>query len=238
MLPAGRDATASTVVTGPETTARVSALEGSSIVTGPETTARVSALEGTSIVTVLTIVFGAYVADVRRRAGRQAQGAFGVRAPWCPPSSWRVLRDSKDFSLPAPGVSGALSSPWALERKAGGNPRKSTSDHSGPTPLLNPGTPLAPDAVTFAGTRCSSQARRRCSPAEVRDSVEVAAPRRDRRRSKCTDSMFRTDAAIPDFAHRLVFTLHRRYCTWGSTRLRVWRSWCRLVVIDSVTTPC
>ncbi|KAJ1218231.1 hypothetical protein NDU88_005814 [Pleurodeles waltl] len=51
ILPAGRDATASTVVTGPETTARVSALEGSSIVTGPETTARVSALEGTSIVT-------------------------------------------------------------------------------------------------------------------------------------------------------------------------------------------
>ncbi|KAJ1138444.1 hypothetical protein NDU88_004829 [Pleurodeles waltl] len=51
ILPAGRDATASTVVTGPETTTRVSALEGTSIVTGPETTARVSALEGTCIVT-------------------------------------------------------------------------------------------------------------------------------------------------------------------------------------------
>ncbi|KAJ1112546.1 hypothetical protein NDU88_000808 [Pleurodeles waltl] len=51
IFPAGRDATASTVVTGPETTARVSALEGSSIVTGQETTARVSALEGSSIVT-------------------------------------------------------------------------------------------------------------------------------------------------------------------------------------------
>ncbi|KAJ1171334.1 hypothetical protein NDU88_003197 [Pleurodeles waltl] len=53
ILPAGRDTTASTVVTGPETTARVSALEGSSIVTGQETTARVSALEGSSIVTGL-----------------------------------------------------------------------------------------------------------------------------------------------------------------------------------------
>ncbi|KAJ1218267.1 hypothetical protein NDU88_005850 [Pleurodeles waltl] len=156
------------------------------------------------------------------------------------------LWDSKYFSLPAPGVSGetpaltsgALSSPWALERKAGGNPRKSTSDDSGPTPLLNPVTPPAPDAVTFAGTRCSSQTRCRCSPAEVRDSVEVAAPRRDRRRSKCVDSTFRTDAAIPDFAHRLVFTLHQRYCTWGSTRLRVQRRWCRLVGNDSVTTPC
>ncbi|KAJ1171676.1 hypothetical protein NDU88_003534 [Pleurodeles waltl] len=51
ILPGGRDATASTVVTGPETTARVSALEGPSIVTGPETTAGVSALEGPSIVT-------------------------------------------------------------------------------------------------------------------------------------------------------------------------------------------
>ncbi|KAJ1199723.1 hypothetical protein NDU88_003556 [Pleurodeles waltl] len=95
-------------------------------------------------------------------------------------------RDSKDFSLPAPGVSGetpaltsgALSSPWALERKAGGNPRKPTSDDSGPTPLLNPVTPPAPDAATLAGTRHSSQAQRRCSPTEVRDSVEVAAPRR------------------------------------------------------------
>ncbi|KAJ1193872.1 hypothetical protein NDU88_003168 [Pleurodeles waltl] len=51
ILPAGQDATASPIVTGPETTARVSALEGSTIVTGPETTARVSALEGTTIVT-------------------------------------------------------------------------------------------------------------------------------------------------------------------------------------------
>ncbi|KAJ1170328.1 hypothetical protein NDU88_002206 [Pleurodeles waltl] len=45
------DTTASTVVTGPETTARVTAQEGSSIVTGPETTARVTAQEGSSIVT-------------------------------------------------------------------------------------------------------------------------------------------------------------------------------------------
>ncbi|KAJ1134873.1 hypothetical protein NDU88_001319 [Pleurodeles waltl] len=157
-----------------------------------------------------------------------------------------LYRDSKDFSLPAPGVSGetpaltsgARSSPWALERKADGNPRKSTSDDSGPTPLLNPVMPPAPDGVTFAGTRRSSQARRRCSPAEVRDSVEVATPRRDRRSSKCTDSTFRTDAAIPDFAHRLVFTLHQRYCTWGSTRLRVRRCWCQLVGNDSVTMPC
>ncbi|KAJ1147067.1 hypothetical protein NDU88_013314 [Pleurodeles waltl] len=51
IVPAVRDATASSIITGQETTARVSALEGSSIVTGPETTARVSALEGSSIVT-------------------------------------------------------------------------------------------------------------------------------------------------------------------------------------------
>ncbi|KAJ1143460.1 hypothetical protein NDU88_009769 [Pleurodeles waltl] len=105
-------------------------------------------------------------------------------------------------------------------------------------PLLNPVTPPAPDAVTFAGPRRSSQAPRRSSPAEVRDSVEVAAPRCDRRRSKCVDSTFRTDAAIPDFAHRLVFTLHQRYCTWGSTQLRVRRRWCRLVGNCSVTMPC
>ncbi|KAJ1134698.1 hypothetical protein NDU88_001145 [Pleurodeles waltl] len=127
-------------------------------------------------------------------------------------------RDSKDFSLPAPGVSGetpaltsgALSSPWAPGRKAGGNPRKSTSDDFGPTPLPNPVTPPAPDSVIFAGTWRSSQARCRCSPAEVRDSVEVAVPRRDRRRPKCAESTFRTNAAIPDFAQRLVFTLHQR----------------------------
>ncbi|KAJ1147268.1 hypothetical protein NDU88_000149 [Pleurodeles waltl] len=46
IIPGGRDTTASTVVTGPETTARVTAQEGPSIITGPETTARVSALEG------------------------------------------------------------------------------------------------------------------------------------------------------------------------------------------------
>ncbi|KAJ1174327.1 hypothetical protein NDU88_006149 [Pleurodeles waltl] len=45
------DTTASTVVTGPETTARVTAQEGPSIVTGQETTARVTAQEGPSIVT-------------------------------------------------------------------------------------------------------------------------------------------------------------------------------------------
>ncbi|KAJ1168823.1 hypothetical protein NDU88_000736 [Pleurodeles waltl] len=51
ILPGGRDATASTVVIGQETTARVSAQEGSNIVTCQETTARVSAQEGSSIVT-------------------------------------------------------------------------------------------------------------------------------------------------------------------------------------------
>ncbi|KAJ1140459.1 hypothetical protein NDU88_006811 [Pleurodeles waltl] len=51
ILPGGQDATASTVVTGQETTARVIAQEGTSIVTGQETTTRVIAQEGTSIVT-------------------------------------------------------------------------------------------------------------------------------------------------------------------------------------------
>ncbi|KAJ1173989.1 hypothetical protein NDU88_005813 [Pleurodeles waltl] len=53
ILPGGRDATASTVVTGQETTAGVIAQEGTSIVTGQETTATagVIAQEGTSIVT-------------------------------------------------------------------------------------------------------------------------------------------------------------------------------------------
>ncbi|KAJ1196724.1 hypothetical protein NDU88_000589 [Pleurodeles waltl] len=53
ILPGGRDATASTVVTGQETTARVrvSAQEGRSTVTGQETTAGVCAQEGRSIVT-------------------------------------------------------------------------------------------------------------------------------------------------------------------------------------------
>ncbi|KAJ1211087.1 hypothetical protein NDU88_006449 [Pleurodeles waltl] len=51
ILPGGRDATASTVVTGQETTAGVSAQDGSSIVTGQKTTAGVSAQEGSSIVT-------------------------------------------------------------------------------------------------------------------------------------------------------------------------------------------
>ncbi|KAJ1084622.1 hypothetical protein NDU88_004768 [Pleurodeles waltl] len=46
ILPAGRDARASSTVTGQETTAGVSALEGTSIVTGQETTAGDSALEG------------------------------------------------------------------------------------------------------------------------------------------------------------------------------------------------
>ncbi|KAJ1213812.1 hypothetical protein NDU88_001443 [Pleurodeles waltl] len=45
------DTTASTVVTGPESTARVSAQEGPSIVVGQETTARVTAQEGPNIVT-------------------------------------------------------------------------------------------------------------------------------------------------------------------------------------------
>ncbi|KAJ1087922.1 hypothetical protein NDU88_001081 [Pleurodeles waltl] len=51
ILPGGRDATASTVVTGQETTTGVIAQEGRSIVTGQETTAGVSAQEGRSIVT-------------------------------------------------------------------------------------------------------------------------------------------------------------------------------------------
>ncbi|KAJ1144559.1 hypothetical protein NDU88_010857 [Pleurodeles waltl] len=51
IISGGPDTTASTVVTGPETTARVTAQEGSSIVTGQETTARVIAQEGPSIVT-------------------------------------------------------------------------------------------------------------------------------------------------------------------------------------------
>ncbi|KAJ1116610.1 hypothetical protein NDU88_004816 [Pleurodeles waltl] len=51
IISGGPDTTASTVVTGPETTTRVTAQEGPSIVTGPETTARVTAQEGPSIVT-------------------------------------------------------------------------------------------------------------------------------------------------------------------------------------------
>ncbi|KAJ1128518.1 hypothetical protein NDU88_006896 [Pleurodeles waltl] len=51
IIPAAQDATASPIVTGQETTARVSAQEGSTIVTGQETTARVSAQEGSTIVT-------------------------------------------------------------------------------------------------------------------------------------------------------------------------------------------
>ncbi|KAJ1154231.1 hypothetical protein NDU88_006985 [Pleurodeles waltl] len=51
IISGGPDTTASTVVTGKETTARVTAQEGTSFVTGPETTARVTAQEGPSIVT-------------------------------------------------------------------------------------------------------------------------------------------------------------------------------------------
>ncbi|KAJ1125059.1 hypothetical protein NDU88_003498 [Pleurodeles waltl] len=51
IISGGRDTIASTVVTGPETTARVTAQEGPSIVTGQETTAGVTAQEGPSIVT-------------------------------------------------------------------------------------------------------------------------------------------------------------------------------------------
>ncbi|KAJ1207884.1 hypothetical protein NDU88_003274 [Pleurodeles waltl] len=46
ILPAGRDATARSIVTGQETTTGVSALEGTSIITDQETTAGVSDLEG------------------------------------------------------------------------------------------------------------------------------------------------------------------------------------------------
>ncbi|KAJ1103821.1 hypothetical protein NDU88_001242 [Pleurodeles waltl] len=51
IISGGPDTTASTVVTGPEITARVTAQEGPSIVTGPETTGRVTAQEGPSIST-------------------------------------------------------------------------------------------------------------------------------------------------------------------------------------------
>ncbi|KAJ1200479.1 hypothetical protein NDU88_004303 [Pleurodeles waltl] len=51
IIPGGRDTTSSTVVTGQETTAGVSAQEGPSIVTGQETTAQVIAQEGPSIIT-------------------------------------------------------------------------------------------------------------------------------------------------------------------------------------------
>ncbi|KAJ1139526.1 hypothetical protein NDU88_005897 [Pleurodeles waltl] len=51
IISGGRDTTASTIVTGPETTARVTAQEGPSIVTGQETTAGVTAQEGPIIVT-------------------------------------------------------------------------------------------------------------------------------------------------------------------------------------------
>ncbi|KAJ1116558.1 hypothetical protein NDU88_004768 [Pleurodeles waltl] len=51
ILPCGRDATTSSVVTGQETTAIGIAQEGPSIVTGHETTTRVIAQEGPSIVT-------------------------------------------------------------------------------------------------------------------------------------------------------------------------------------------
>ncbi|KAJ1125634.1 hypothetical protein NDU88_004058 [Pleurodeles waltl] len=51
IISGGPGTTASTVITGQETTARVTAQEGSSIVTGPETTAGVTAQEGSSIVT-------------------------------------------------------------------------------------------------------------------------------------------------------------------------------------------
>ncbi|KAJ1151976.1 hypothetical protein NDU88_004755 [Pleurodeles waltl] len=51
IIPAAQEATASPIVTGQETTARVSAQEGSPIVTGQETTARISAQEGSPIVT-------------------------------------------------------------------------------------------------------------------------------------------------------------------------------------------
>ncbi|KAJ1175589.1 hypothetical protein NDU88_000876 [Pleurodeles waltl] len=53
IISGGPDTTASTVVTGPETTVtvRVTAQEGPSIITGPETTTGVTAQEGTSIIT-------------------------------------------------------------------------------------------------------------------------------------------------------------------------------------------
>ncbi|KAJ1158938.1 hypothetical protein NDU88_011610 [Pleurodeles waltl] len=51
IIPAAQDAPASLIVTGQETTTRVSAQQGSPIVTGQETTARVSAQESSPIVT-------------------------------------------------------------------------------------------------------------------------------------------------------------------------------------------
>ncbi|KAJ1110429.1 hypothetical protein NDU88_007780, partial [Pleurodeles waltl] len=41
---------------------------------------------------VLTGVFGAYLAVGRRGAQRQGQEGFVIRPPWCPRSSWDVLR--------------------------------------------------------------------------------------------------------------------------------------------------
>ncbi|KAJ1140973.1 hypothetical protein NDU88_007310 [Pleurodeles waltl] len=65
ILPGGRDATASTVVTGQETTAGVIAQEGRSIITGQETTAGVIAQEGRSIVTGQETTAGVSAQDGR-----------------------------------------------------------------------------------------------------------------------------------------------------------------------------
>ncbi|KAJ1182523.1 hypothetical protein NDU88_007711 [Pleurodeles waltl] len=73
IISGGPDTTASTVVTGPETTARVTAQEGSSIVTGPETTAGVTAQEGSSIVTGPETTAGAQVSSLVQRPPPESQ---------------------------------------------------------------------------------------------------------------------------------------------------------------------
>ncbi|KAJ1206427.1 hypothetical protein NDU88_001832 [Pleurodeles waltl] len=78
ILPGGWDATASTIVTGQETTTRVIAQEGPSIVTGQETTARVIAQEGPSIVTGQETT-----ARVIAQGGPPATAPLGNEGPSC-----------------------------------------------------------------------------------------------------------------------------------------------------------
>ncbi|KAJ1216178.1 hypothetical protein NDU88_003784 [Pleurodeles waltl] len=78
ILPAAQDATASPIVTGPETTARVSAQEGRTIVTGLESTARVSAQEGSTIITGPETT-----ARVSAEEGSAATAPLGNEGPPC-----------------------------------------------------------------------------------------------------------------------------------------------------------
>ncbi|KAJ1215244.1 hypothetical protein NDU88_002853 [Pleurodeles waltl] len=81
IISGGRHTTASTVVTGQETTARVSAQEGPSIITGQETTARVTVQEGPSIVTGQETTAGGHILGSRAAAGGPdwGSGAAGGR---------------------------------------------------------------------------------------------------------------------------------------------------------------